>query len=159
MSDYVATRAAFSGIDLDAVARPAETFVAATADIYRDVLQQIVRRRLGLSISELVRADARWAFRADQFDSAFAPDRLVATATNQAREMGLDPLQNGRIRLDTEERAGKQPRAFCAPVRVPDEVYLVLRRSGGHADYPPFWHEQCTALPLPSADPPLPFAA
>jgi hypothetical protein len=159
LGDYVATRAALTGIDLDALGRAAEAFLAATADIYRDVLQKVVRRRLNVGIGDLVRADVRWAFRADQFDPAFAPDRLVPTATSQARDMGMDPLQNGRIRLDTEERPGKQPRAFCAPVRVPDEVYLVLRPSGGHADYHTFWHEHGHALHFASVDPGLPFAA
>ena len=42
-------------------------------------------------------------------------------------EMGLDAKHGGRIRFDTEERHGKKPRAFCVPVQVPAEVYLVLR--------------------------------
>ena len=159
LGDYVVTRTKFSGIQLDTLGCAAEAFLVATEDIYRDVLQQVVGRRLNVALPDLVRADARWAFRADRFDSAFAPDRLIAAATSQAREMGLDPLQQGRIRLDTEERAGKQPRAFCATVRVPDEVYLVLRPRGGHADYHTFWHEYGHSLHFASVDPTLPFAA
>ena len=159
LGDYVQTRAAFSGIDLDGLGRAGEAFLRATDDLYSDLLQQIVRRRLKVELGQLVRADARWVFRAEQFDAAFAPDRLVATATRQAKEMGLDPVQNGRIILDTEERPAKQPRAFCAPVRVPDEVYLVLRPRGGHADYHTFWHEHGHALHFSSADPGLDFAA
>ena len=159
MGDYVATRSALSGIDLDGLGRAGEAFLERTADLYRDVLKQLVRRRLGLDLADLVRADARWAFRADQFDDAFPSDGLVPTATRQGREIGLDPLQNGRIRLDTEERPSKQPRAFCAPVRVPGEVYLVLRPRGGHADFQTFWHEHGHALHFASADPELPLAA
>jgi hypothetical protein len=139
--------------------RAGEEFIRTTDDLYRDVLQQVVRRRLGIRIDDLHRSDARWVFRAEQFDSAFAPDRLVTIANRQAKDIGLDPLQNGRIRLDTEERPGKQPRAFCAPVQVPNEVYLVLRPRGGHADYHTFWHEHGHALHFASADPALPFAA
>ena len=157
MGDYVATRSVFSGIDLDGLGRSCEQFLTDTEDLYRDTLRPVVRRRLGLDLGELVRADARWAFRAEQFDAAFPADRLVSTATRQAREMGIDPVQNGRIRLDTEERASKQPRAFCAPVRVPDEVYLVLRPRGGHTDFHTFWHEHGHALHFASADPELPF--
>jgi hypothetical protein len=60
--------------------------------------------------------------------------------------MGIDPLAHGRIRLDTEEREGKRSRAFCSPVRVPDEVYLVLRPHGGQADWSTFLHELGHAL-------------
>jgi hypothetical protein len=73
--------------------------------------------------------------------------------------MGIDPGQRGRIRFDTEERPAKQPRAFCVPVRVPEEVYLVIRPRGGHQDYRTFWHEHGHALHFASADPALPFAA
>jgi hypothetical protein len=45
------------------------------------------------------------------------------------------------------------------PVRVPDEVYLVLRPRGGHADYRTFWHELGHAMHFAGVDPALPFAA
>ena len=35
----------------------------------------------------------------------------------------------------------KSPRAFCAPVSVPDEVYLVIARHGGRDDYAALFHE------------------
>jgi hypothetical protein len=159
LGDYVTTRSTFSGIDLDGLGHAGQEFIRATDDLYREVLQQVVRRRLGVPLNDLHRSDARWVFRAERFDTAFAPNKLVSTATRQAKEIGLDPLQNGRIRLDTEERPGKQPRAFCSPVRVPDEVYLVLRPRGGHADYATFWHEHGHALHFASADPGLSFTA
>ena len=39
-------------------------------------------------------------------------------------------------------------RAFCAPVRVPHEVYLVLRPHGGQTDWTTFLHELGHALGL-----------
>ncbi len=159
MGDYVATRATFSGIDLDALGVAVDGFLADTDDMYREVLERVVRRRIGVPLGDLVRADSSWAFRADGFDGAFREDQLIRTAVAQAKEMGIDPLQHGRIRLDTEERPAKQPRAFCAPVRVPDEVYLVLRPRGGHADYQTFWHEHGHALHFASVDPGQSFAA
>jgi hypothetical protein len=72
------------------------------------------------------------------------------------REMGIDPLAAGRIRLDTGEREGKRARAFCAPVRVPDEVYLVLRPHGGQTDWNTFLHELGHALHFAYMRPDLP---
>jgi hypothetical protein len=110
-------------------------------------------------MADLVRADTAWAFRADRHDSAFAPERLLATATRQMKEMTLDASCGGRIRFDTEERAGKLPRAFCVPVLIPDEVYLVLRPRGGHADYRTFWHELGHAMHFASVAPQCTFEA
>jgi hypothetical protein len=64
----------------------------------------------------------------------------------QVRDMGIDPLASGRITLDTGDREGKRSRAFCSPVRVPDEVYLVLRPHGGQTDWNTFLHELGHAL-------------
>jgi hypothetical protein len=60
--------------------------------------------------------------------------------------MGVDPDANGRILFDTGDREGKRSRAFCAPVRVPDQVYLVLRPHGGQTDWNTFLHELGHAL-------------
>ena len=159
LGSYVDARSALSEIDLDALGRQAQAFLAETADLYVDSLTRLVRRRLQLDVGSLERADAPWAFRANEFDPVFEPGNLEVTAARQAREMGLDLRQGGRVRLDTVERPGKQPRAFCAPVRVPDEVYLVLRPRGGHADYRTFWHELGHATHFASMDPDLSFAA
>ena len=45
------------------------------------------------------------------------------------------------MRLDIEQRPRKSPRAFCAPVSVPHEVYLVIARHGGRDDYAALFHE------------------
>jgi hypothetical protein len=159
LGDYVAARSVLSGIDLDALGRAAAAFLIRTEAAYRDGLARVARQRLGLEVGDLVRSDAAWAFRASNYDAAFRSGELVATATRQMREMGIDPVQNGRVRFDTEERPGKQPRAFCVPVLVPHEVYLVLRPQGGHQDYRTFWHEHGHTLHFASVDPTLPFAA
>ncbi len=75
----------------------------------------------------------------------------------QVREMGIDPLAGGRITLDTGEREGKRSRAFCSPVRVPDEVYLVLRPHGGQTDWMTFLHELGHALHFAYMRPDLAF--
>ncbi len=156
-ADYVACITSLSGIDLDALGTTAQTLLDRTKDAYADSLARLVKRRLGIPVRELVRADVGWTFRADRFDAAFAPDTLVETALRHMRDMGLDACQNGRVRFDVETREGKQPRAFCSPVCVPDEVYLVIQPSGGHTDYRTFWHELGHAMHFAAVDPSRPF--
>ena len=71
--------------------------------------------------------------------------------------MGIDPTRRGRVTLDTGEREGKRSRAFCSPVRVPDEVYLVLRPHGGQTDWNTFLHELGHALHFAYMRPDLAF--
>ncbi|HUQ20334.1 MAG TPA: hypothetical protein VM099_12040, partial [Gemmatimonadaceae bacterium] len=46
---------------------------------------------------------------------------------------------------------------FCAPTRVPEEVYLVLRPHGGQSDYTTLLHESGHALHFANARPDYPF--
>jgi len=159
LGGYAESLGALSGIDFADLGKAAAWFLDASQDMYADCLSALVRRRLGIRMSDLVRADVAWAFRADEFDRAFQPEMMLETALRQMREMGLDANRGGRVKFDTEERAGKSPRAFCVPVRVPSEVYLVLRPQGGHGDYRTFWHELGHAMHFASTSYDLPFEA
>jgi hypothetical protein len=69
----------------------------------------------------------------------------------------VDPSAGGRVRYDVGERPGKRARAFCAPVRVPDEVHLVLRPHGGAGDWRTLLHEVGHALHFANTRAALPF--
>jgi hypothetical protein len=153
--DYNTTFELLSGIALRELRAECERFLADTREMWRDVLPGFLRRRLGIRPDEATRADALALFRAREFDAAFPADMQPAVS-RQVREMGIDPLAAGRIRLDTGEREGKRSRAFCAPVRIPDEVYLVLRPHGGQTDWNAFLHELGHALHFAYMRPDLP---
>jgi len=144
--DVVAARTRLSGIDLVALAEQCRGFLARTRDLHRDALAARLRQELQLPISEADRTDGAFLFRGAAWDEFFPADALTRTAISQCAEMGLDALAAGRIVHDTEDREGKRARAFCAPVRVPDEVYLVIRPHGGSVDYRAFYHELGHAL-------------
>jgi len=141
LGDVVAARAALSGIDLPALGEACGRFLRATADLYRDALRRALDAEPAIPRGEAQRSDASWLFRSAGFDDCFPGAALVPTARRQLEELGLDAAAGGRIRYDTDDRALKRPRAFCAPVRIPAEVYLVIRPYGGHTDYRSFWHE------------------
>ena len=48
---------------------------------------------------------------------------------------------SANVELDIEARPGKRPRAFCAPIRVPGRVVLVMLPQGGQDDYQALFHE------------------
>jgi hypothetical protein len=120
------------------------------------VYPRFVRDVLGIPPREATRADALALFRAREFDAHFPGERLTAAIERQTREMGIDATAGGRVIFDTAEREGKRSRAFCAPVRVPEEVYLVLRPHGGQTDWTTFLHELGHALHFANARPDLP---
>lgn len=154
---YVATWVRLSGIDLDALARECEALLRDTAAMWDDVLPTFARRRLAVPVHDLTRADALALFRAPEFDPYFPAGGMLATVRTQLGAMGLDADAGARVRYDVGDRPGKRARAFCAPVRVPDEVYLVLRPQGGAGDWRTLLHEIGHALHFANASAALPF--
>ena len=153
---YNGTWELLSGVSLAPLRTECEQFLRDTQGMWEDVLPKVLRTRLNIDVSQATRADALAMFRAREWDAFFPGGRMEDTITGQVREMGIDPLAGGRVRLDTGEREGKRSRAFCAPVRVPDEVYLVLRPHGGQTDWNTFLHELGHALHFAHMDPALP---
>ncbi len=157
MGDLVAARSELSGIDLAALDAACGRFLAATADLHREALREALRAEPGIPPAAADRSDASYLFRGASFDDCFPAAALLPTAGRQLKEMGLDAAAGGRIRYDTEDRELKRARAFCAPVRIPGEVYLVIRPHGGQTDYRALWHELGHAQHFANAGADLPF--
>ena len=145
-SNYVSTFVALSGVDLAALAAQCTAFLRDTQAMWDDTVREQVRRKLGIKIGEAVRADALALMRAPEFDAFFPGAALEPAARRNMQEMGVDAMAGGRVVFDTGDREGKRSRAFCAPVRIPEEVYLVMRPHGGQTDYATFMHELGHAL-------------
>jgi hypothetical protein len=154
---YNTTFEALTGISLEGLARECEAFLRDTEPMWADVLPAFLKKSLGLRPDEATRADALALLRASEFDGAFPGSTMEETIRKQMSEMGVDATANGRVIFDVGERAGKRSRAFCSPVRVPEEVYLVLRPHGGQSDYTTFLHELGHALHFAYARQDYPF--
>jgi hypothetical protein len=86
-------------------------------------------------------SDITYCFRAAQFDRYFPTDEMVRSLQHTMSGLGLVKGDDFGFILDIEPRPKKSPRAFCSSVRVPDEVYLVIKPQGGSDDYDSFFHE------------------
>lgn len=113
---------------------------------------------IGVSKEDATPADLSFLFRAPQFDGLFPQEKLLPSLRTTLAGMGIDLDSQQNVRLDTESRPLKSPRAFCAPVQVPDEVYLVIAPKGGQDDYRALMHEAGHAEHFGFTSPDLPFA-
>ena len=154
---YNASFETLSGVSLSGLVGECEAFLRDTQSMWDDVLPEMLTRTLGIKASEATRADALALLRAAEFDEWFPQREMEPAIRKQSLEMGIDPVAGGRIIFDTGEREGKHSRAFCAPVRVPDEVYLVLRPHGGQTDWRTLLHELGHALHFAYTRNDLPF--
>jgi hypothetical protein len=130
-----------SGIDLGQLLGQTEGFLRATDESYRQLLQPRLEEQLGFGFERLRRADLPAFFRAPSFDARYPAQRLLESLSETLGGMGIDITNQDGVTLDTEERPTKSPRAFCAPVRAPGEVYLVIAPIGGRDDFAALFHE------------------
>jgi hypothetical protein len=153
--NVVAMRAELMQVDIGALAREARAFLDRTADAHRAALEGALRDELGLDRGR--RCDVPALLRACSLDRDFGDDALLPSLHATAAALGLPLAALPNVHLDTEPRPRKATRAFCAPVRVPDEVHLVIPRVGGRGDYSALFHEAGHALHCACADPALGF--
>jgi hypothetical protein len=149
--------AALQGLDLDALHRQTERFGASTESSYATVVEPELQRTLGIGLDGLRRSDLPRFFRAADTDPSFPADRLTWSFIETARGLGIDVAAQSGVILDTERRPKKSPRAFCAPVRAPGEVYLVIAPVGGRDDFSTLFHEGGHTEHFANVDPALPF--
>ena len=145
-ANYNATFELLSGVSLAGLRAECEQFLRETQAMWDEVFPEFVRKELGIEPNVATRSDAGALFRAKDLDPYFPASTMEETIRTQVRSMGIDPTASGRVTFDTGDREGKRSRAFCSPVRVPDEVYLVLRPHGGQTDWMTFLHELGHAL-------------
>ena len=154
---YIEAIEQVSALPLRLLATQCEAFLGDTRDMSRDLLAYTLKRELGVDADDARRSDGLALARAPEFDGAFPPSGLEPAIRRQIAEMGLDAEAGGHIAYDTAEREGKRSRAFCAPVRIPDEVYLVMRPHGGATDWSTLLHEAGHALHFGNMSSALPF--
>jgi oligoendopeptidase F len=149
--------AALQGIDFDALHRQTEAFRAGTEASYGAVLEPELQRTLGFGLDGLRRSDLPRFFRAAETDMSFPADRLTQSFIETARSLAIDVDTAAGVFLDTKPRPKKSPRAFCAPVRAPGEVYLVIAPVGGRDDFAALFHEGGHTAHFANVDAALPF--
>jgi hypothetical protein len=154
---YRAMYEELKGIDLEALQRQTRAFTEATDGRYRELVEPQVVEQTGIGFDRLRRSDLPYFFRAKGYDALFPPERLTEAFERTLSGLGIELEAQPNVHLDLEQRKRKSPRAFCAPVRVPDEVYLVIPRKGGRDDYSALFHEGGHTEHYANVDAGLPF--
>jgi hypothetical protein len=132
-------------------------FLRRTDRQYRSELA-VRLRGIGVEPSRAEKSDIGFLFRQPEYDRYFSADTLVDVYTQTMAGLGFTDEAQKNIVLDVEPRPKKSPRAFCAPTKIPDEVYLVISPQGGEYDYGAMFHEGGHAQHFAHADASLPFA-
>ncbi|HZC31182.1 MAG TPA: hypothetical protein VE261_06650, partial [Gaiellaceae bacterium] len=126
---------------LDDLAEQCRAFLESTERMWEQVGDRFFRSRLGLGLDEVQRWDVPRAFRGTTWDAAFPADRMIPALESSLADLGIDLRAQRNVELDVADRPNKDPRAFCAPIEIPDRVVLVIKPQGGPEDWNSLFHE------------------
>lgn len=128
-------------LDYDEIAQQCDPLLSQTELAYRSRLDDALRRDLGLGIDEAERPDAIYLLHLTRFDDSFPSREMLRIYSETMAGLGINVNSQQNIVIDSEPRPRKNPRAFCMPISIPDEVRLVIRPVGGQSDYQSLLHE------------------
>jgi len=129
------------GYELEDLAVQCRAFLDSTEELYETTMDRACRELLGLGLDEAERYDISRMIRSPQWDERFPGDLMVPALRTTLADLGIDLDGQQNVHLDIEQRPQKTPRAFCAPIEVPDKVMLVIQPIGGADDWRAFFHE------------------
>ena len=135
---YTMMRRQLRGVDLDAIAAKATQLLSKTESRYVSELAPLLARETGVSLDEATEADWPYLRRYTRFDVFFLREQMLPVYRELFANFGFNPDKQANVELDPAVRAGKQRRAFCSPIRIPDEIKLVVQPTGGQLNYGEF---------------------
>jgi hypothetical protein len=118
-------------------------------------MNEALEAKVGIRLEEAEKHDVSFFFRAKEFDKHFRKDRMLTALKKMLANMGICLDDQKNIQLDVEERPKKSPRAFCSPIRIPEDVKLMIMPQGGHDDYAALFHETGHAEHFANVNPEL----
>ena len=128
-------------MDYSAIAEDAAALLERTEPVYTIRLHEALGREVGIALDQAERSDAMYLLHLTAFDDRFPPGRMLDVYRETMAGLGINTDVQPNIKIDNERRPRKNPRAFCMPISIPEEVKLVIRPAGGQSDYQSFLHE------------------
>jgi len=154
-ANYLALFKDTKTIDFQALEKIMQDFIKRTESVYVKRMDEELKAKVDVSLEEAEKHDVSFFFRAKEFDKYFPKNRMLITLRKLLTGIGICLDDQKNIQLDVEERPKKSPRAFCAPIKVPEDVKLVIMPQGGHDDYAALFHETGHAEHFASVTPNL----
>ena len=147
------------GFRLDELADECRELLDETERTWETEGDRLFRARLGIGIADAGPWDVARLFRAPELDKIYPNDAMLPALEGTLRDLGIDLRSQPNIHLDVDVRPNKSPRAFCAPIEVPDRVMLVIQPIGGKDDWEALFHEAGHAEHYASTSPDVNFEA
>jgi hypothetical protein len=140
-TSYNAMAQEMKEISLDEFKHTAESVLSSTDSLYSTLLKETIGRYLKLTPEKFYRYDTAPLFRGMRFDKYFPESSMVDAVKATYSGLGVDIDGEKNLRIDSEKRPAKNPRAVCYAIEVPNDIRLSIKPIGGPDDYSGLFHE------------------
>ncbi|MBN1569362.1 MAG: hypothetical protein JXA73_16060 [Acidobacteria bacterium] len=139
--NYIRAREFISGIDYASFLDSVDEALARLDGIYLERLRVSIEATLGIALQDAGSWDtALWQIQNDP-TQVFQEKGLLPVLNAVILELGIQPERDAAVFFDLEDRPLKHGRPFCIPIRVPQEIKIVLRPQAGSRQYAALLHE------------------
>jgi len=128
-------------IDLAQFREQMEELAKDTKPMFKELLAERAKTKLGMDISEVKPYDRTILFRSDEYDHYFPKERLLSTFVGFMADIGIDVPQQKNILIDITDLPQAEPRPVTYTVSVPDDIRVLVKPSTGYDDYASLFHE------------------
>ena len=128
-------------VDYDQLAKILTQSLARTTTLYERAMGEWVEKRLGQKLGQIRVAHLSYLLGNLTYDRLFPKEKMAAILRLTLGELGFDLENQPNIIIDLADRPRKNPRACVIAVRVPEEIYLIVKPIGGLDDYRALFHE------------------
>ncbi len=129
------------GFRLDELHAECREVLDETEKLWETEGDRLFRGRLGIGLADAGPWDVGRLFRAPELDKIYPNGAMIPALEATLQGLGIDLRSQDNIHLDVDVRPNKSPRAFCAPIEVPERVMLVIQPIGGKDDWEALFHE------------------
>jgi hypothetical protein len=154
--NYVVARERISGIRYEELLCSLEEAMNRLSDRFLERFRISLEATLGLPFRETAVWDVpHWEEMNDRPD-VFRQQDLVGIADLTFAELGIRPENPEAVFLDPIQEDGKWSMPLCIPIRIPQEIKIVLKPEGGSRHYSHLLHEYGHAHHFAWTSPSLP---
>jgi len=144
--NYTQARELINGTDYKQLLKSFDGVLDRLEDRYLEQLRVSFESTLGFPFSEAGSWDvAYWRKKNDPLH-IFSQRHLLPVIEMTISEFGIQPEHSDAVTFDLESRASKKPGSFCIPIRIPQEVKVVMQPEDGSGSYAALLHESGHAL-------------
>jgi oligoendopeptidase F len=128
-------------LDFECLSAQVRRLLEVTESAYAAQLDRVLKRDIGVGVDDAERHDALYLLHQNRYNDWFPERSLLDVYKETMAGLGIHVDSQKNIEIDSEARPHKTPRAFCAPILVPEQIKLVIRPIGGQSDYLTLLHE------------------